>query len=175
MASDTSYFLRSRRLGFRRWSEGDHDLARNLWGDPRVTRFVSASGSLSEQEVQARLAVEIDSERLHGVQYWPIFRRADNQHVGCCGLRPYLEDPRVRELGFHICADHWRQGYAEEAARAVIQDAFLTRKVDRLFAGHHPDNEASRRLLQKLGFLYSHDEYYGPTGRDHPSYFLKRD
>ena len=41
-----------------------------------------------------------------------------------------------------------------------------------LFAGHNPDNDASRQLLQQLGFQYTHDEPYAPTGRMHPSYVL---
>ena len=41
-----------------------------------------------------------------------------------------------------------------------------------MFAGHHPDNQASRRLLTRLGLRYTHDERYPPTGRDHPSYLL---
>jgi [ribosomal protein S5]-alanine N-acetyltransferase len=34
----------------------------------------------------------------------------------------------------------------------------------RIFAGHHPENEGSGRLLAKLGFVYTHDELYPPTG-----------
>ncbi|HUV51221.1 MAG TPA: GNAT family protein, partial [Anaerolineae bacterium] len=44
-----------------------------------------------------------------------------------------------------------------------------------LFAGHNPKNEASRHLLEKLGFRYSHDEYYAPTGLNHPSYMMTAD
>ena len=50
--------------------------------------------------------------------------------------------------------------------------AFNTLGVKGLFAGHNPANEASRRLLEKLGFRYTHDEYYPPTGLNHPSYRL---
>jgi RimJ/RimL family protein N-acetyltransferase len=42
-----------------------------------------------------------------------------------------------------------------------------------LFAGHHPANRSSRDLLLKLGFRYTHDEYYAPTGLQHPSYLLR--
>jgi hypothetical protein len=41
-----------------------------------------------------------------------------------------------------------------------------------LFAGHHPENDACRRMLVALGFRYTHDELYAPTGREHPSYIL---
>ncbi len=41
-----------------------------------------------------------------------------------------------------------------------------------LFVGHHPENTASGALLRRLGFCYTHDELYAPTGLHHPSYLL---
>ncbi|HBE76468.1 MAG TPA: GNAT family N-acetyltransferase, partial [Firmicutes bacterium] len=66
----------------------------------------------------------------------------------------------------------WGHGYAKEAARAVISFAFDTLEISSLFAGHHPGNDASHRLLIQLGFCYVGDEYYPPTGLNHPSYIL---
>jgi RimJ/RimL family protein N-acetyltransferase len=43
-----------------------------------------------------------------------------------------------------------------------------------VFAGHNPANTASRGLLARLGFRYTHDELYAPTGLRHPSYLLER-
>jgi [ribosomal protein S5]-alanine N-acetyltransferase len=54
----------------------------------------------------------------------------------------------------------------------VMRYAFHPLGVKALFAGHNPGNAASRRVLEKLGFRYTHDEYYPPTGLDHPSYLL---
>jgi RimJ/RimL family protein N-acetyltransferase len=166
-----TYFLRTRRLGFRRWSENDFDLAQALWGDPEVTRLIG--GPFSSEQVRQRLSREIVSFNEHGIQYWPIFLLATGDHVGCCGLRPYKVEDRVYELGFHVRKAHWRQGYALEAARTVIDYAFAALAATALFAGHNPANEPSRDLLLKLGFQYTHDEYYPPTGLQHPSYLLR--
>ncbi len=108
------------------------------------------------------------------MQYWPIFLLANGEHVGCCGLKPRDPRQRIYELGAHIRSQHWRQGLAEEAAGAIIAHAFDELGASGLFAGHHPENEASRRLLAKLGFVYTHDELYPPTGLHHPSYHLHR-
>ena len=53
--------------------------------------------------------------------------------------------------------------------------AFGQLRARGLFAGHHPENAASGAMLRKLGFRYSHDELYAPTGVHHPSYLLTRD
>jgi ribosomal-protein-alanine N-acetyltransferase len=164
------YFLRSERLGFRRWSPRDFKLAWGLWGDPEVTRWIG--GPFSEEQVRERLAREMATAKSVGVQYWPVFLLATGEHAGCCGLRPYDLEARIFALGFHIRPLYWGRGIAGEAARAVLAHAFSELGAASLFAGHNPRNDPSRRLLGKLGFKYSHDELYPPTGLQHPSYFL---
>lgn len=169
----SEYFLRTKRLGFRRWSDEDFDLALALWGDPKVTELIDARGKLTPEQVRERLDHEIAHERFYRVQYWPVFLLEGGAHVGCCGLRPRSPAQRVYEIGFHIRSNLWRRGYALEAARAVVTHAFYALGASALFAGHNPGNEASRRLLEKLGFEYQRDEFYAPTGLNHPSYLLR--
>jgi RimJ/RimL family protein N-acetyltransferase len=173
--SKAAGFLKTRRLIFRKWQESDMELALGLWGDLRVTKFIDSRGELSEPDVQNRLNQEIDSERNLGVQYWPIFLRLTGELVGCCGLRPYDLDRNIYEIGFHIRADHWGKGLATEAALGVIDYAFKVISVKGLFAGHNPYNTVSRHMLLKLGFRFTHAEYYAPTGLHHPSYMLTAD
>ena len=166
------YFLKTERLGFRKWGDNDLDLAIGLWSDIEVTKRIDARGKLSREQITDRLFKEIAVEQAWGVQYWPVFLLKNDQHVGVCGLRPYDSQHDILEIGFHLCSDQWRKGYATEAAHAIIRYAFTDLKVSGLFAGHHPKNEASRLLLKKLGFGYTHDEYYEPTGLQHPSYLM---
>ncbi len=146
------------------------DLAMALWGDAEVTRLIG--GPFSRDQVRERLGREIATMRSHGVQYWPVFLRATGEHVGCCGLRPYRMEEKVYEVGVHLRPAFWGRGYAPEATDAVIAHAFDTLGARGLFAGHHPGNAASRRVLERLGFRYTHDEFYPPTGLRHPSYLL---
>ncbi|PCC71519.1 Protein N-acetyltransferase, RimJ/RimL family [Nannocystis exedens] len=157
----------SERLVFRWWTPDDLELARGLWGDPQVTARIAAEPFTGPQ-IAARLAAEIDQGRAHGLQYWPVFLRDDGSHVGCCGLRPHA--PGVYELGFHLRSAFWGRGLAREAAAATVAFAFGSLAARGLFAGHHPDNDASRRVLLRLGFRHTHDEWYPPTGAVHPSY-----
>jgi [ribosomal protein S5]-alanine N-acetyltransferase len=165
------YFLRSPRLGFRCWTPEDLSLAEQLWGDPQVTLLIG--GPFTEEMIRGRLASEIASMQGHRVQYWPIFLLEGDQHVGCAGLRPYQIEDGVYELGFHLRGLYAGQGLATEVGRAVIDYAFDEFNASALFAGHHPANEASRRVLLKLGFIYTRDQLYAPTGLLHPSYLLR--
>lgn len=164
-------FMKTDRITFSIWGPEDLKLAESLWGDPNVTRFICASGTFSANDIKMRLKKEIENNMEHHVQYWPIFESASNELIGCCGLRPYKE--HQYEIGFHLRPKFWGQGYAVEAASAVINYAFETLHAKGLFAGHHPSNAASKKLLSKLGFCYIGDEFYAPTGLYHPLYELK--
>lgn len=167
---DEYYFLKSARIGFRTWSLDDIGRAIELWGDLEVTKFIG--GPFSNSQIQRRLLTEKSILRLHNIQYWPIFMLETNEFIGCCGLRPYKPDERIYEIGFNIKKEYWRQGYAMEAAQKVVAYTFSNLKAKALFAGHHPENVISKELLEKLGFQYISDEYFEPTGLDHPSYVL---
>lgn len=170
----TACVLRSARLGFRTWAPEDLPLAVSLWGNPAVARYIHAKGAFSPEEAAARLAREMETQRRFGIQYWPVFLLASGAFAGCCGLRPFAPSPGTLELGIHLLPEFWHRGLAQEAARRVIDHAFDDLEADALFAGHNPGNEASRGLLARLGFTYTHDEFYPPTGLQHPSYLLAR-
>jgi RimJ/RimL family protein N-acetyltransferase len=167
-----TYFLTTKRLGFRHWTDSDMPFAHALWGDSRVTAFIG--GPFSESEIAKRLQTEMRTREQCGVQYWPTFLLQTNEHVGCAGLRPYDEAAGILEMGVHLRAEYWGMGMAVEAGRAVVRYAFDVLNAKALFAGHHPENAASQRLLSRLGFRFTHEQLYAPTGRMHRSYLLER-
>ena len=160
---------RTTRLSFGLWQEDDLLLASEIWGDPVVTRLTG--GPFERDAVRQRLAEELANWRSFGIQYWPVFRSNGGVLVGSCGLRPRDMETCIAELGFQLCRTAWGQGYASEAAKAVIEWA-SGHGFKALIAGHHPENEASRRTLLRLGFTYTHDEHYPPTGLAEPCYIL---
>lgn len=169
------YFLKTERLGFSIWHSDDVKYANSLWGDENVTKFIAANGKMSVEEVQNRLDREIDMYRQHNIQYWPVFLLQTNEHVGCCGVRPYNIQGKTLEFGIHLKRHYWGKGIAQEASQAVIDYSFTNLEVSSLFAGHNPKNRDSAKLLNKLGFKYTHDEFYKPTGLQHPSYLLTKE
>ncbi|MEA4954690.1 MAG: GNAT family N-acetyltransferase [Pseudoflavonifractor sp.] len=168
-------FINTKRIGFSKWNRADLDLAAQLWGDKEVTRFICATGVFTRQDIIDRLETEIYNDKLFHIQYWPVFELSTEELIGCCGVRPYNSELHSYEIGFHLRKKYWGMGYASEAAKAVINYSFEDLKADKLYAGHHPQNEASKKLLTKLGFHYIGEKYYEPTGLCHPSYELLND
>jgi [ribosomal protein S5]-alanine N-acetyltransferase len=165
-------FLTTKRIHFRLWTADDLPLAIRLWSHPDVTRLV-ADLCPSEETARKRLEIETRNLATHGIQYWPIFLRDTGEPLGCCGLRPFQEN--VFEIGAHLFPQFWGQGLALEALQCVVEHAFATLKVKGLFARHHPQNHGSRRLLEILGFRYTHDDFLPQTGLNHQSYLLPAD
>jgi RimJ/RimL family protein N-acetyltransferase len=168
---ESEYFLISERLGFRAWREEDLPLAMELWTDARVTAFFG--GPYTPEMVRARLEREMGTQREFGMQYWPIFLLAGGRHAGVCGLRPWRVEDKVPELGYHLRPDFWGHGLAVEAGRAAIEFGFGRLGARAIFAGHHPENAASGKVLLKLGFRYTGDEVFPETGILEPTYRLE--
>ncbi|MBV9086219.1 MAG: GNAT family N-acetyltransferase [Acidobacteriaceae bacterium] len=82
-----------------------------------------------------------------------IFLRDEERLCGGIGLHPAPEHHRG-ELGYWLGIPFWGRGYATEAARAVVGYAFETLKLHRIYAGHFSGNEASGRVLEKIGMKF---------------------
>lgn len=80
---------------------------------------------------------------------------------GAIGLQLVPTHHRA-ELGYWIAQPYWGQGFATEAARAILTFAFDVLELNRVQASHLPRNPASGRVMQKVGMQYEglHRERY---------------
>jgi RimJ/RimL family protein N-acetyltransferase len=164
--------FRTGRLVARSWRIEDLPLAMELWGDPAVTALIDSRGKLTEVQVHEKLYAEIEAERSSGVQYWALFDHRNGDFIGCCGLRPWVYTPGAAdfEVGFHLVKRCWGKGFGTEAAQGALEYAWEKLQLLKVYAGHHPDNRASEKILKKLGFEFIGNVFYKPTGLMHPSY-----
>lgn len=96
-----------------------------------------------------------------------IIEAASERFVGCMGIHPQPAHQRA-EVGYWIGVPYWGRGLATAALRLIIQFGFEELKLNRIAAGHFPQNPASGRVMQKAnmryegrlrGALYHHDEF----------------
>jgi RimJ/RimL family protein N-acetyltransferase len=79
--------------------------------------------------------------------------RSDGRLCGGVGLHP--ETPHHHaELGYWIGVPYWGNGYATEAAKAVVRYGFEHLKLNRIFAHHFKHNPASGKVLRKIGMKH---------------------
>jgi len=86
---------------------------------------------------------------------------ANGSFLGAIGLH-HDEHGNQGELGYWIGKPYWNQGYATEAVQGVLDHAFETLKLDRVYAAHFTRNPSSGRVMQKAGMLYEGSQL-GPT------------
>jgi RimJ/RimL family protein N-acetyltransferase len=79
--------------------------------------------------------------------------RESGQFCGGIGLRVNREHRRA-ELGYWLGVPYWGQGYATEAAQAVVRYGFETLGLARIYASHFSENRASGRVLEKIGMRH---------------------
>ena len=125
------------------------------WTEPeRAERFVAACRQMAEEGSGARLAMD---------------RVSDGAFIGWCGLTRWNPDYRSASMSYCLDDAAWGDGYATEAAGALLQWAFDTLDLNRVQAETDTRNAASARVLEKLGFVVSvyswpHSERRGRPG-----------
>jgi ribosomal-protein-alanine N-acetyltransferase len=110
------------------------------------------------------------SQRGYGV--WAITDKFTGQFIGHCGLN-YLAEADEVEVLYALGKVYWGHGIATEAARASVRFAFETVNLARLIALAVPENIASRRVLEHLGFVSEKATHH--FGLDLVQYALHRE
>lgn len=145
--------MNTSRLRLRRLAPIDAGPFSQINGDPVAMRFLPKVMSRSESdELLARLIAE-DS-------FFAVLRQEDEVFLGACGLlhRPAhdfkVEFAPCTEIGWRFAPSYWNQGFATEAARAVLEWGFTQRSLKEIVSFTVPANLASRRVMEKIGMRY---------------------
>ncbi len=148
--------LTTERLELWRPQPGDLDGLNAINTDPRTLKFLGNWGP-SRADSFARLLRNAGGWSFYGYGVCIIRRRGDSQIIGTCGVfRSYrgfahgLDD--VPEAGWIVHPDHWGQGYAGEAMRAVLPWFDRTHGQQRVACMIEEGHAVSERLALQLGF-----------------------
>ncbi len=99
----------------------------------------------------------VDGQEAHWAKYgygnWGILPDGEREIVGWAGLQ-YLPELGETEVGFLLDCPFWGKGYATQAALTSLQFGFEHFALDHIIALVHPDNQASRRVIEKCGMTY---------------------
>ena len=161
--------IETERLILRPFEASDAEAAFEWFGDRVVMRFTPTGPDKSVEETKARLAGYVDHQKVHGFSKWLVLSRDSGIAMGDSGLLVLKEYGWV-DLGFRFAQPYWDKGFATEVASACVRAAFNEFRLTRLGAFVHPENHASIRILEKLGF---HAERRGMVmGMDSIVFFL---
>ena len=144
--------LTTPRLILREYNQDDLPALYELDGDPETVRYVSY-GPWTLEECRRDLEWHIEQQVVvpRSSYSLAVCLRAQERLIGWCALAVTSHKHHEAELGYALNRQYWGQGYIPEAARALLTFGFTTLGLHRVFATCHPENQASERVLQKLG------------------------
>lgn len=153
-AQKKDWRLETARLRLRRLTLDDAGLMLAIWNDPAFVRYVGDRGIRTIEEAEAALqegAFVLYEEYDYGP--YCMSCKEDDALIGICGLfrRENLDDP---DIGFAVLPDFCGQGFASEAAKAVVEHARNDLGIQYLTAIVSPENLASIGLIEKLGLRF---------------------
>lgn len=145
--------LVTERLVLRWLTERDIDALFAIFSDPEVMRYWNAPAMVERSEAVSLLKRVQVSYAQRVALRWGIARREDDRIIGTCSLFHLEEDSRRAEVGYALGRAHWGQGYIQETLRAVLNYGFTTLNLHRVEAEIDPENIASVRAAERMGFV----------------------
>jgi RimJ/RimL family protein N-acetyltransferase len=156
--------LTTARLTLRRWRASDRIPFQQINADPRVMEFMPA---LLTPDKSDDLITRIEQHfQQHNFGLYATELIESGAFIGYIGLNiPSFEAPFMPavEIGWRLAFDHWGRGLATEGAHAVLQHAFETLRLRSIVSFTVPQNQRSRRVMEKLGMVYDRNADF-----DHP-------
>ncbi len=142
------------RLRLRRLSIDDAEFVLRLLNEPSFIQNIGDRGVRTNDDARAYiLKGPIASYEKFGFGLWLVETKPAAIPIGICGLlkREVLDDV---DIGYALLPEFCSQGYAFEAASAVMSYAREMLALKRVVAVTNADNQSSIRLLEKMGFEY---------------------
>jgi len=140
------------------------DLLVELDSDPEVLRFIFGRALSREEVLTEHLPRRLrDDGPPRGIGYWAGFHLAESQDAGFVGWWTLAVDPDdadTAELGYRLRREAWGQGYATEGSRALLDHAFHTLGLPRVWATTMAVNAGSRAVMEKVGMRHVRTEVH---------------
>jgi RimJ/RimL family protein N-acetyltransferase len=161
--------LSTERLTLRPWTRDDAAFVFDMYSRWEVQRFIGTTPRLMKDQAEALERIErwtAEDDPVRGIQAVEV--TATGQLVGTILLKSIpasgklpLQPSGDTEIGWHFHPDYWGNGYASEAASAVLAHAWAN-GLDRVVAVTNPENAASQGVCLRIGMRHEGktDRYY---------------
>src|SRR5574337_874481 len=163
--------LQTSRLIMRAFTEDDAVPMHRILSGKGVLRYFPTTDPPPPERVQKLVLNALKHWEERGYGLWAVELRTTGELIGRCGLQLIAETDEV-EIDFILGNSFWGQGYATEAGQAAMQYGFDTLSTSTIVGIVHPQNEASQRVLEKLGMVRTRQAVY--FGMDCFRYAMER-
>lgn len=151
------------RLLLRQWYKADYELFARMNADPDVMRFYPNTLTTDQSN---ELASKFESLiKKNGWGFWAVELLDKQQFIGFVGLNKpsyILPVSPCVEIGWRLSKKYWGNGYASEAAKAALNFAFETLKLDKVYSFTSVTNSKSLAVMERLGMGDEKSNFHHP-------------
>ena len=146
--------LETKRLILRPMTETDADSVFVMRSDADVMRFIRP---LQKKRSESQNWINLVSSRweTEKIGFCAIVEKTSMNFIGWCGLWR-LQETKEIEVGYALFKEFWGKGYAVEASEAFLIYGFDKLKLEKIVAVANPENQNSRRVMEKLGMNFDY-------------------
>jgi RimJ/RimL family protein N-acetyltransferase len=155
--------LATERLTIRWITENDAPLILALMNDPDFIRYVADRGLRTVDDARRYIEEKIlPGFKENGFGMCVVELKSSARPIGTCGIfkRQSGDDP---EIGFAFLREFWGQGFACEAAAAIMDYGRNVLKLAKIVALTNPNNASSIKLVEKLGLRFERVIFDAPS------------
>ena len=145
--------LTTERLVLRELRVEDAPAIFNLRSDPEVMRYVHRPQAVTIDDAIAFITRVQDGQRANTCAQWAMTLKGTDHCIGIIGPWRIVPEHHRGELGYMLARDHWGQRLISEAIVSVVDHSFRVLGLHSLEAWTESENAASRRALEKNGFV----------------------
>jgi ribosomal-protein-alanine N-acetyltransferase len=133
-----------------------------LTANPDTMRYWALGGPFIRDTAERNFALALDRIREFDFGRRWVVSKKGGAGLGFVDTKLFGQScddvsPDEVEIGWMIEPSVWGQGYATEAGAAIRDEAFERLELESIVAVHHPENAASRRVVEKLGMRFERD------------------
>lgn len=148
--------LETERLTLRAWAETDAESLYSYAKDPDIGPIAGWPAHRSKEE-----SLNTIRHVLNGKECYAICERGSNNPIGSIELKlnghtDMTDRDDECELGYWLGKPFWGRGYMPEAAKEVIRHGFVDLGMSAIWCGYYDGNLKSKRVQEKVGFVYHH-------------------
>ena len=144
--------LETPRLVLRELVPADAETLFRMQSNPEVVRYFGRPAHATLADTEKLLGIVFDAQRdITGIR-WGLSLRDGGALAGTCGFWRWNKQNRCSEIGYEMAPEFWGRGLMVEALGPILRFGFTQMELHRVEATIDPENQASRRVLEKIGF-----------------------
>ncbi|WP_409251762.1 GNAT family N-acetyltransferase [Bacillus sp. SCS-153A] len=146
--------LETDRLILREITMKDSGALYENFSDDRVTEYYDLETFTEISQAETLIEKLTSGFRAQNQIRWAVTLKGDGTLIGTCGFHAIEKEHYKVETGYELNPGYWGKGLMNEALEAIFKFAFNDMGVNRIEAFYDPENDRSRKALEKCGFIY---------------------